>query len=411
MSQIIICYLESDSQLAVRVDEMLQNAGYRTTRYEHATHKNPAPKFIQSITKDISDAEAVVLFISPAAMNSPALEAELTLSFERQKHIIPLLIGITHEQFKKMKPNWAMMIGPLVTIPVDPATESTLFPQIVEGLRTADVLAKGEKGRQPPAAKKTKAAPQISFAGTISNRRKVLFSATSVFAVIALTAALAIFVLDWSPFSTSTVSEEQTTIPTITPDCLADVVARGKISVDDAPCILNIASFLPEGCSCVEDNNSQNLAADIILDSEVSPIQAYKCEEPYQCIQAHLSVNCNSNQRDLVTKLLADESTIRELLNSLLINHADIPGSLRSEPLRLTNLDIKYPELGDFSVSAYCETGNSTTIGSSIFIFYRNEIQVVISSDYSGVRTVELMALAEEIDRRLSYLTGNISQQ
>lgn len=135
--QIFISYAEQDSAIAGQVGDALEKAGYSTWRYER--DNVPTVSFIQQVADAINGAQAVVLLISASALRSPHIRAELFQAYEADKTIISLLLDIRYEKFQQMQPDWALMVGNTVRIPVNAKTLSSVVPQIIKGLQVKGI--------------------------------------------------------------------------------------------------------------------------------------------------------------------------------------------------------------------------------------------------------------------------------
>ena len=129
---VVICYAEEDSELAVRIANGLEAAGFSTWYYERDSV--PGPPHIDQTTDAIESAEVVVLVISPRSIVAPQVESEVICAHEANKHFIPLLYELSHAEFEQQKPNWRRYLRAAASVRITPESVPAVLPRIVKGL-------------------------------------------------------------------------------------------------------------------------------------------------------------------------------------------------------------------------------------------------------------------------------------
>ena len=97
-----LCHVGDDSLIASSMASQLEAKGY-TTWYYQRDAKTSSP-FLRQATQAIRNASAAVLLISPAALRSDEFADEISEASQYGRLLIPLLIGLTTEDFENHHP-------------------------------------------------------------------------------------------------------------------------------------------------------------------------------------------------------------------------------------------------------------------------------------------------------------------
>lgn len=133
MSQIFISFKESESPLAGEIAHGLRAHGYTTWSYVD----NPKPGlYLEQVGEAIDGCRAVVLLISPASVGSPQLRVEVVRAHENGKKFVPVLVGMTYQEFQRRQPEWRQALEGYVALPLPSEGGSALVNKIIEGLQS-----------------------------------------------------------------------------------------------------------------------------------------------------------------------------------------------------------------------------------------------------------------------------------
>jgi hypothetical protein len=142
MAMVFISHAEEDQALALEIASGLERAGYSTWYYERDS--GPGLSYLLQVHRAIEACRFVVLVISPQALTSSQLTAEVVRAHETGKSFVPVRVGISHEEFQRRQPEWNMAVGAAASIAVSPGGAPAILPRIVEGL---ELLAAQREGR------------------------------------------------------------------------------------------------------------------------------------------------------------------------------------------------------------------------------------------------------------------------
>ena len=139
MKDIFISHVEEDADLALEIALALEEAGFFTWCYE--LDSVPGPSYLTQTRAAIDQAKALVLVISQRAIDSQQVSREVVRAFEAGKRFIPVLRGISHEQFQNSEAEWRDVLGSASSIQVTSRGFGPVLPRILDGLRALHVPA------------------------------------------------------------------------------------------------------------------------------------------------------------------------------------------------------------------------------------------------------------------------------
>lgn len=147
MSTVFISHVEADAAVAEAVADCLSQAGYDAWCYER--NSLPGVPYITQVLTALGESAAVVVVLSKDALASLQVDKEIIRAYEGNKPFVPLLLGLTHAEFRAHKPEWGMMLGASTSVAVPPEGVATIVPRMVEGLK-----AMGSTRRMPLAQRR-----------------------------------------------------------------------------------------------------------------------------------------------------------------------------------------------------------------------------------------------------------------
>ena len=143
LGQIFISHVWEDSPVAIPVANALEAKGYSTWYYERDSV--PGPAYLAQMGDAIAQSQAVVLLISPTALGSNQMTTEVVRAHESNKPFIPLLNGISHEEFQTRAPVWRQALGASTSMPVSEEQVEEVVVRVVEGLGALGIKTSGRR--------------------------------------------------------------------------------------------------------------------------------------------------------------------------------------------------------------------------------------------------------------------------
>src|ERR671933_1961277 len=137
MSYVFISHVEEDAATARELAGGLEEAGYTAWFYERDSL--PGPPYVTQILEAIAQSTVMIVLVSPATLGSWQVDREIFQAFETQKHMIPVLLGITHQELRNRRREWVLMFGAATSLSLPPDGVSTFIPRIVQGLKSMGV--------------------------------------------------------------------------------------------------------------------------------------------------------------------------------------------------------------------------------------------------------------------------------
>jgi TIR domain len=137
MSHVFISHVAEDAATARDLAGALEEAGYTTWFYER--DRPPRPPYVTQILQAIAQSTVVIVLVSSAALGSWQVDRDIFQAFTTQKAMVPVLIGITHEELRHRHREWVLMFGPATWLSLPPDGVSAFIPRLVQGLKSMGV--------------------------------------------------------------------------------------------------------------------------------------------------------------------------------------------------------------------------------------------------------------------------------
>ena len=134
MSHVFISHVEENADTARELAVGLEEAGYTTWRYERDSR--PSPPYGTQVLQAIAQSTVVIVLVSSAALGSWQVDRDIFQAFKTEKAMIPVLIGITHEELRNRHRDWVLMFGAATWLSLPPDSVSAFIPRLVQGLNS-----------------------------------------------------------------------------------------------------------------------------------------------------------------------------------------------------------------------------------------------------------------------------------
>lgn len=143
MADLFLCHVREDRELAERVAEALESNGYTTWMYLRDAHAF-INRFSQ-VQQSIRDSSAFIFIISREALTKEKeVRPELHCAFNNEKPIAPLLVDLTVDEFRRLRPEWAdLILGGVTVVSLHDASFERAMDAIIGGLRDVCVRPTG----------------------------------------------------------------------------------------------------------------------------------------------------------------------------------------------------------------------------------------------------------------------------
>ena len=159
MAQVFISHVHEDGAVSDGIATGLTAEGFSCWSYERDSV--PGLSYVDQILEAIAEASAVIFIVSPASLNSRQMDIEVVRAHESNKHLLPVLVGLSHAEFREHKSSWAMLMGSAVSVSLRPNHLDETVARLAGGLRRLGV-ASAQQARGHVPQKKTLKEPTRS---------------------------------------------------------------------------------------------------------------------------------------------------------------------------------------------------------------------------------------------------------
>jgi tetratricopeptide (TPR) repeat protein len=155
MSDVFISHVKEDSDTAQEIARGLESAGYTTWYYERDSVAGVS--YLLTTKRAIEESRAVLVIISSASLGAPQMTKEVVRAHESDKPFIPLLRGVTHDEFQQRQPEWREAMGAAASLEIPPMGVSAILPRIADGLKALGIPPKSPEERAAEARARERA--------------------------------------------------------------------------------------------------------------------------------------------------------------------------------------------------------------------------------------------------------------
>ena len=179
-------------------------------------------------------------------------------------------------------------------------------------------------------------------------------------------------------------------------------VAPKKITLADAPMVLDLSPLLPTSFERVDAASEGMSNKDMGLGPKASEVELFLSEEPYQLIYCFLMITESRIERATSDAVFKDEQQIE----SLLIENLKAGALEEGFELQVPEVQITYPNIADLAVlgESYIIT-SGMTFGFDILWFRSNKVYVFTYSLYLSAEKQSLVPITREINHRVSMFS------
>jgi len=172
-----------------------------------------------------------------------------------------------------------------------------------------------------------------------------------------------------------------------------------KITLDDAPDILNLSLLLPSRFEHVDAASEGLSKEDLELGSEFSEVQVYLSEDPMQLIYCTLGIINSRTEAAIFDRQIEDEYQI----NSLIVESIKAGAEEEGFEITVPSVEITHPDIGDSAMlgEGYIESFGYH-FGFDTLWFRDNTVYFLIFSVSMSADKVSMAPIADEIAKRIS---------
>jgi TIR domain len=134
MGHVFISHVAENAATARELAGALEEAGYTTWFYERDSL--PCPPYVTQIRQAIAQSTIVIALVSSAALGSWQIDRDIFQAFTTGKAMIPVLIGVTHEELRNRHREWVLMFGGATWLSLPSDGVSAFIPRLVQGLNS-----------------------------------------------------------------------------------------------------------------------------------------------------------------------------------------------------------------------------------------------------------------------------------
>jgi tetratricopeptide (TPR) repeat protein len=155
MSDVFISHVREDSDIALEIARGLEAADYTTWYYER--NSVPGVSYLLTTKRAVEESRGVLVIISAHSLASQQMTKEVVRAHESDKPFIPVLRGVSHDEFQQRQPEWREAMGAAASLDIPPAGVSAVLPRIIEGLKALGIHPKSPEERAAEARARERA--------------------------------------------------------------------------------------------------------------------------------------------------------------------------------------------------------------------------------------------------------------
>lgn len=130
---VFVSYASADAGVAGRLAAAIREAGFSTWLYQQDSL--PGGSYLQQIHAAVSGSHVIAVLVSTAALQSHQVEKEIVLGHDLGKPFVPILIGLSHDDMQRQKPDYRTAFGAAVSVPLTDETFADVADRVIGGLR------------------------------------------------------------------------------------------------------------------------------------------------------------------------------------------------------------------------------------------------------------------------------------
>jgi hypothetical protein len=180
--------------------------------------------------------------------------------------------------------------------------------------------------------------------------------------------------------------------------CSSTSESSNKISLNDAPDILDLSLLLPSRFEQVDAASEGMSNEDLGLGSDFSEVQVYISEDPIQMIYGFMAVFESRVEGAIWDKQLEDDAGMKDMIEQSIMEGAAEGGVEATLPI----MEVTHPDIGDSAIlgEGYLES-YGYYFGFDILCYRSSKTYIFLYSVSMSSDKESLVKIAEEIERRI----------
>jgi tetratricopeptide (TPR) repeat protein len=135
MADAFISYAEEDSRTAAGIARLLAEGGLSSWRYE--ADSVGGQNYLLQTRAQIEACGLFLVLLTPASLASEQIDREVVRAHECGKPCLPVLEGVTYDEFTRARPAWQQAMGAVTALAVPDGGVDALGERLVAGARAA----------------------------------------------------------------------------------------------------------------------------------------------------------------------------------------------------------------------------------------------------------------------------------
>ncbi len=172
-----------------------------------------------------------------------------------------------------------------------------------------------------------------------------------------------------------------------------------KISLSDAPEILNISSLIPNRFAQVDPASEGMSNKDMGLGSDCSEVQLFVSNDPFQMIYGFMAIINSSVEGAVFDRQLEDDNSMKDMIKEAILAGAQEEGVQAAIP----DIIVSHPDIGDSSIFG---KGSLEIMGFyfgfDILFFRNNKVYIFLYSLSMSSDEVDLLTISKEVGNRVA---------
>ncbi len=179
----------------------------------------------------------------------------------------------------------------------------------------------------------------------------------------------------------------------------SDSTGLKKISLSDAPQILDINNLLPDRFAQVDSASEGMSNKDMGLGSDCSEVQLFVSNDPFQMVYGFMAIINSSIEGAVFDRQLEDDNSMKDMIKEAILTGAEEEGVQAAIP----DIAVSHPDIGDSSIYG---KGSLEIMGFyfgfDILFFRNNKVYIFLYSLSMSSDEVDLLAISKEVGKRVN---------
>lgn len=168
MSEVFVSFQSNDRDVAESIADAISGAGFSAWCYTQ--HVKGGADYTDVAARAIQDCDVMIVVITNHSLASDHVNSEIVIAKESGKQKMPILCGVSVDEYKATRPGWHYVFGATVCIEIDPGHVSKSIPDIISALADLRAVREGKPlpdGPPVPSARRPSAWKRLALPATL----------------------------------------------------------------------------------------------------------------------------------------------------------------------------------------------------------------------------------------------------